>query len=189
MVSSTKKRNEQIKKTIIGLLVLAGIICAVWYFFIRKPETGGNETETRGAQPETVTPAETTEASEPASTETAETPKSEEVDPKAQVQNEGENPNNSETLTGVLTRSDIIGDKLIIRVNIDQYLSGGVCELSLTSSARSYSDTANIVDSASTSTCEGFDVPTSKLAAGNWTISIKLTSGDKEGTISGKVSI
>ena len=179
------RRQKTVLLVILGVILLSLAVFTVWYFFIRadiKEPTEQNDSPAIVAQ--TEKPSASTEATvnsgpEPTTTE----------DPKKQTQNEGSDPNKSKILTGAITRADVTNDKLTIRVNIDQYLSGGSCELVLENGAKTYRETANITDAASTSTCEGFDIPTSKLAAGTWTINIKLNSGEKEGTISGKATV
>ena len=104
------------------------------------------------------------------------------------TQYEGDNPNEANELTGVITYAAVNGDNLIIRVNIDQYLDGGKCELNLIQNGVKYSDSSNIV-SITTATCEGFNVPVSKIGSGSYQIVIKINSGDKTGTINGEVNI
>lgn len=104
------------------------------------------------------------------------------------VQYEGEDPNEEDELTGVVTYAGVNGDNLMIRVNIDQYLNSGSCELNLIQNSVVYSDIANIVGSAITATCEGFNVPVNGLS-GNYEIVIKINSGEKTGTINGKAKI
>ena len=113
----------------------------------------------------------------------------EEEDKPEIIQNEGENPNTLESLTGSITTARVSGQKVIIRINLDQYLSSGVCSLVMNNGSKTYSATANIINSASTSTCEGFDVPVSELSSGTWLISIGLSSGGKTGNITGEVSL
>ena len=118
----------------------------------------------------------------------AEEKEEETIEKKKVVQYEGEDPNTQEELTGVVTYAGVNGDNLMIRVNIDQYLESGSCELSLMQNGVAYSDVANIVGSAATATCEGFNVPVSGLG-GDYEIVIKISSGDKTGTINGKVEV
>lgn len=118
----------------------------------------------------------------------AEEKKEETIEKKKVVQYEGEDPNTQEELTGVVTYAGVNGNNLMIRVNIDQYLESGSCELSLMQNGVAYSDVANIVGSAATATCEGFNVPVSGLG-GDYEIVIKISSGDKTGTINGKAKI
>ncbi|MDO4986920.1 MAG: hypothetical protein Q4E46_01200 [Candidatus Saccharibacteria bacterium] len=185
---SKHRRNKRIKaciKVLLCLILLGGAAYAVWYFRIRKDEPKveeaptPSEVQTAKNDSDKQTATDVTPTTEPANVE----------NPKDIPQNEGTDPNKSAVITGVLTRADVSGDKAIIRVNIDQYLSGGSCNLTMTSGAKNYTDAVNIADAASTSTCQGFDIPVSKLGKGTWDISIQIISGDKEGTISGKVVI
>ena len=105
-------------------------------------------------------------------------------------QYDGEDPNKASELSGAITYSGVVDGKLMIRMNIDQYLSNGKCELTLKrSGATIYNSVANIVGNASTSSCEGFDVPTSGLGGGNTEIIINLTADGKSGIIRGEVNI
>lgn len=105
-------------------------------------------------------------------------------------QYEGEDPNKSNDITGIISHSSVSNNKLILRVTIDQYLNSGTCVLKMThQDGTSYQSTANVAESASTSTCEGFDVPTSALKSGKWSIVITISSNGKSGTISGEVKL
>ena len=52
-----------------------------------------------------------------------------------------------------------------------------------------YNDTAPVIDSASTSTCEGFNIPLNKLTTGTVRVDINVTSGDRGGVISREISL
>ena len=106
------------------------------------------------------------------------------------VQYEGENPNESGGISGVVTYAGVSNGQLVIRVNIDQYLAGGSCTLALRNGGGLvYSDTAEVVDAASTATCAGFNVPVEGLPSGNTVIVISVVSGDKSGEINGEVEL
>ncbi len=118
------------------------------------------------------------------------------VEKEKVVQYEGEDPNTEAELSGVVTYVGVSGEKLMIRISIDQYLTGGQCELNLIKDgAVIYDDTVNIASSASTSTCEGFDVLTSGLGANGATgagkieIKIKINADGRSGVIGGEVEI
>lgn len=164
---------------ILVLLIGAGVVCyLVWEnYFKDKPREeekievieGGNVV----VKPDNEGSDEGTEV------------KKEEV-----VKYEGENPNNREELTGVVTYAGVSGENLMIRVNIDQYLNSGECMLLLAVAGNTtYSNVAPIVSSASTATCEGFNVPVSLLESGQYSITIEVESGGKKGVISGEVAI
>ena len=117
--------------------------------------------------------------------------KDEEVAKQQQVtQYEGEDPNMAEELSGVVTYAESDGVNLVIRTSIDQYLTEGVCELTLMQGGDMiYSDVTNIVGDVSTARCEGFDVPVVELGEGNIEINIKLSAGERSGSIRGEASI
>lgn len=116
--------------------------------------------------------------------------KEEDEDEKTVIQYEGEDPNKSESLSGVVTYAGVNGDKLMIRVNIDQFLDDGECVLSLMrNGATIYGDMASVAGGAATATCEGFDVPVAQLGNGGVEIKIMVNAGEKTGVISGRVEL
>ena len=110
-------------------------------------------------------------------------------DGKTPAAYDGEDSNSFATLTGSISTARFSGDNLIIRVNIDQYLSSGSCDLRVTDGVNQITVSAQILPEASTSTCEGFDVPTDSLKdfSRPLSVTINVTSGDKTGTITGSV--
>lgn len=175
-----QKRKKNNKKwlywiLIVILFVVAAIVCyLVWDNYFRDKKENAPEEEQ-------------------SLVEEGDTEKVEEqivVEKEKVVLYEGEDPNSKDDLTGVVTYAGVNGDNLMIRVNIDQYLEDGSCELSLwRDGASMYTGKARIVNSVTTATCEGFNVPTSGLSEGNYKIVIKLSSGDKVGTINGETKI
>ena len=179
-MAQKRKKNKKSKKLLsvvlfLVLFIAAGVVAyLVWdgYFKEEKKEDESSEVEEavddeeggKGAAGEEI------------------------VEKEPVVQYEGADPNEAEDLTGVITYAAVSGDNLMIRVNIDQYLDSGSCELSLVQGGVKYSDIANI-SSVTTATCEGFNVPVSELGSGNYQIIIKLSSGGKTGTIKGEANI
>jgi len=105
-------------------------------------------------------------------------------------QYEGENPNTQNDLSGVVTHAEVSNSNLVIRANIDQYLEEGKCELILKrNDVTIYSSIADIINSASTATCEGFDVPAEGLGGGKVDIIINLSAGERSGSIRGEVNL
>ena len=164
-------------------LIAAGVVCyLVWdNYFNNKP----NEQE----EQEQVIAEEKKEKDERLSNNVVEENNSE-VDNKKVIQYEGEDPNLSEELSGSVTYAGVLNNRITIRVNIDQYLSDGSCALNLISNGNTvYSESAKVVNSASTATCEGFDVPVSNVGTGAYGIEIEISSGEKSGIIKGEVEI
>lgn len=112
------------------------------------------------------------------------------IEKKKVEQYDGDDPNNSSELSGVVTYASVQNGKLMIRVNIDQYLADGKCELTLKrGGATIYSSIANIAVGASTATCEGFDVPVADLEGGKVDIVINLNADSRTGVIRGEANI
>lgn len=106
------------------------------------------------------------------------------------VQYEGGDPNLEEGLTGVVTYAGVTDGKLMVRVNIDQYLDSGSCELVLMNGGVTvYNMMVEIVGSASTASCAGFDVPTNGLPSGKLQIVVYLSANGKTGEIKGETNI
>lgn len=101
--------------------------------------------------------------------------------------NEAQKP----AISGVINYKSVSDGILSIRTTIDQKLDTGTCVLKLTrnSPTKSFTKSANVIANPSSSTCKGFDIPTSELGAGSWKIVISVTSGEKKGEITGNVSI
>jgi len=52
-----------------------------------------------------------------------------------------------------------------------------------------YTDYVNIVSNPSSGSCEGFDIPLTKLSPGEYDIKIEINANQKTGIIEGKVTI
>lgn len=178
-----RKRSKKNKKIsylvlILVLFVVAGVVVfLVWKNYFSDDKNNHQDNEDNGTTIEKVITDGKGEA---------------DVEPIKEkepvVPYEGDSPNEASDLTGVVTYASVVGDKLVIRVSIDQYLDSGSCELKLIQDGVKYSASANI-SSVTTATCEGFDVPLSEIGNGNYQILINLKSGGKTGVISEEVDI
>lgn len=185
MPKNKKNKNNTTAK-IIGIILLI-LLAFAGGFFIAQRFTGNNNEEkpennqTRDEKPNVIIDVDNNENNV--------ITKPEDIDDgdKTPVKYDGDDPNTLDSLTGSITYTGVTGNKLIIRMSINQYLGSGVCSLTL----GDYSSTVNITPSASTSTCEGFDIPISDLGnlSGKVNFTINLQSGDKTGTITGEVSL
>lgn len=76
-----------------------------------------------------------------------------------------------------ITSANQDGNLLHIRVLIQAVTGSGTCTLTMTGPQQKvYSASVGVQALPSTSTCKGFDVPTSQLTAGDWKISIAFSS-------------
>lgn len=181
MAKQIKKQNKWIY---IGALVGIVVIAVGVFFGLRKI----NDHEKENTVVQTTEEKKGTEGIELAKKNTEDSTQDDE-EPKVK-QYEGENPNNLDSLTGVITYAGVVGNRLSIRINIDQYLAEGSCVLNLKQGgAIVRSMTAAINGAATTATCEGFDVELDGLATGNYQIEVELNSGGKTGIIKSEVTI
>jgi hypothetical protein len=178
------RRRKRSKKWIsrlffLLLLIVAVVVCYfVWeaYFKEKKEVPKGKDDQTQIVKP----------------TEKEEDKKEEEepIQKEEVPQYDGEDPNEQGGLTGVITYLGVSGSDLVVRVNIDQYLTSGSCEINVIKGGEVlYTSLASVIDSASTSTCEGFNVPVEKLSSGKIQVNINVSSGEKTGIISGETEI
>ena len=174
---------------VLVLVVVAGVVAyLVWnnYFANKSDNTTEPETTSKEETPE-KTPD--TKKSNTDNTDTEDYTEPEQEKEKV-LTYEGGDPNKAEELTGALTFASVEGDYLLLRVNIDQYLNSGTCQLSLSQNGGIvYSESANITSAASTATCEGFNVPLSALGTGDFEVVVHLDSAGKSGFIRGGVTI
>lgn len=177
----TRKSRKWISRLFFLLLIVAAcVLCYfVWDAYFRDKSPKGDDLKQQDSSVETKTD------------DKKEEDKTEQKDEKEKVpQYDGDDPNTAPGLTGAITYAGVSNGYLRIRVNIDQYLASGSCNVILTrGSTQVYSDYANIVSSASTSTCEGFDIPVASLGSGSTQIKVTFSSGDRSGAVTGETSI
>ena len=178
------KRKKKNKKYLYWLLMMvlfvaaAVIVYLVWNAYFKEKDEGQNS----GAMTEVVEIEKKEEPKKQEESEVIEKPKV--------VQYDGEDPNDSNELSGVVTYAGVSGDNLMIRVNIDQYLENGECKLSLfNDGGLVHEEVVEMANGASTTSCAGFDVPISVIGNGRFDIVVDLESGGKMGAIREVVEI
>lgn len=184
---SSKKRLIIIL-SIVGVLLIGGGL----YAYIAQPfssdKTDDTSTKNNDKRTDTDDDSDATANSKNSSDE-ASTSQPRETEKDIQPDYEGSNPNTSASLTGAINYKSVSGGNLVIRTTINQLLTSGTCTLTLTNGSKTVTRSANIAQNPSSSTCQGFDVPTSELGSGTWSISIAIASGDKTGTLTDSVSL
>lgn len=181
----TKRRNNNkwvFRLGFLMLLMIAGVICyLVWDNYFNDKKINDEK-----SQEQVVEGGETIEEKQ----EEEQQENIQEEDEKKTKQYEGEDPNKRNELSGSVTYAEKMDNRVVIRVNIDQYLGDGECELNLVNgNTVIYNKTVKIVSAASTATCEGFDIPASNIGAGDYTILINLSSDNKKGVIKGEIKL
>lgn len=100
-------------------------------------------------------------------------------------------PNGGKPGVGVeITAANQNGEMINIRALIQTITSSGACSLSMTGpSGKTYSAAADVQALPSSSTCKGFDVPTSELSKGTWNIVVSFENSDVKGSASKEIEI
>jgi len=181
-----KKQNKVpvVVAVIIFILIIGVAIC---YFIANKPDN----TDDFDTNPPATTESEQSTESTDSGTDSQSVDENPtiETDKDNPKQYEGDNPNKSSTLTGVVSYKSVSGGILVIRTTINQTLSSGKCQLTLSNGSKTVSRSSDLVMNPSSSSCNGFDVPTAELGSGNWNIEIKVSSGNRTGVIKDSVRI
>lgn len=82
------------------------------------------------------------------------------------------------------------GDPLQIRVLISELLQTGSCTVTLEKAgSANISQTVEIFNSASSTTCKGFMIETSNIAKGTWKITITVSSDNRIGRTSQEITL
>ena len=164
------------------LVITAAIIYALVFFAPRgsnSSELGqdpdASQSNQKIADNQTSEPINTTEKS------TEPQPESEKNHP----QYEGNNPNLSEGLTGIINYASIADSTLSIRVSIEQSVSGTCTFTIITPTGRTVTGQGAITAGPSSAFCS-FSTPATE--SGTWKISVNATSADKYGIITGEAS-
>ena len=190
-----KKKNKRKKLLLPILFILAVIVTvtvlAVQYVDFNKIFNPGSDPQPAEtpAKDEPIDQPDSPEGQEPAPSEDPAPTPAQEPENKA-PQYEGSNPNINDNITGVITHMSVSNNILIVRVSIDQYLNGGECNIILEQGGTAvFGSVARVVDSASTSTCEGFDISLTEEMTGSIQILIDIFSGEKVGQIAGGIDL
>lgn len=88
-----------------------------------------------------------------------------------------------------ITAATVTGGTAYIRSNIEGVYQGGTCTLTLTKGAQTVTKTATVQALPQSSTCEGFNIPTSQLGTGTWNIELSVTIGSQTGSTTGKLEV
>lgn len=99
------------------------------------------------------------------------------------------NQPNTDTVAANITAANQNDTALQIRTLIETVTSEGECNLTLSNNNRTVMRTADIQPLANSSTCKGFDIPTSELQPGVWDVTIDITIGNQKAKLTTTVTI
>ena len=177
-IQKTNKKWLYWLSMLVLFVAAAGIVYLVWNAYFGGKDEGQNS----GVITETM---EIEKEEEPQKQEEAEV-----IEKPKVVQYDGEDPNDGDELSGVITYAGVTDEYLVVRVNIDQYLRGGECKLTvLSGDSVIHEEVVEIVGGPSSSSCNGFDVPVGIIGSGKFEIVVDLESDDKKGAIREEVDV
>ena len=206
-----KKHNNK-KKIIIAVIVIVAIAAGVAgaWFLTRRDQNNDQQNETQTAQDQTNNESDNTsdnsdsdDDSAPSDTSTDTQSDDQESNLDNDPTNGGKTPpryeggyaQNSETLTGDISGISIVGNNLSVRVTINQFITDpeGRCELTLTSpSGATYQYWSELVQNPQTTSCYGWDIPTSELSgnvSGHWSATVTVNGDGRTGTFTSEVDL
>lgn len=192
MVYRAKNKKQSKNHHIFLLIILALAICAAITVALvvlnplggSKPTKENQETNNSSSSTE-----QKSESSDVKKEESKEEGKSTEPTPEAEKNNtqyEGENPNNSESLTGIINYIGISDDTLSVRVSIEQSVAG-TCVFTITTPSGKTINGSSAISVGPTSSFCSFSTPAQE--SGSWKVSVGATSSDKHGTITGEANL
>lgn len=177
-----KKALISIGSLLVVTLIAVGVMAYTKTGIFAKDDSQQNSTSNTAQNNTSPTTSDVnTDNSNENTTPTEKTPVSN------QPSDNGTTPKN--TVTASITAANQNGNMLQIRTLIESVDTNGTCSLTLQKGSSKVTRTADIQALASSSTCKGFDIPTSSLSSGEWKLTIAIELTNKRATLTKAVSI
>ncbi len=169
------KRTWLIIIAALALVVIGGAVYA-WYSRSKPSESTSNVNTNPPTQEEK-------DAGNAAKKDTVDTPPAQTTPPPRS----GSGKTNVAVTISAATQTDTtVQIRGLISTVVD---STGNCTLTLTKGASTVTKTAGTQALANSTTCQGFNIDTSELSAGDWQITLKYESNTLSGTATGTVTV
>lgn len=187
---SEYRKKKHTGLIVVIVLVVVALIAAGVLLFLNRNKIFQNEADRD--KEETSKQEKKEEKSEEKSDEKEEKPSSEtrEAEKASINQNDGEDPNTLENITGVINFAGISEGDFMVTASLDQALGdAGNCKFTIV-----HSSGATIVSSAATSAgpttsfCT-YSAPASGMNSGHYSINVEISANGKKGTITGEANI
>lgn len=178
---SRKHNRQTVIYIVLGVLVALCLAVGLYFFFTRSSDNLGKDSETKP-----LGVSETTKSAENESAEAASNPES-----RAPKQYEGDAPESTGTISGIITIAEKDEYGFINIYTTIPETAIGTCEFTLSSpSGQTVSATTSLERDPSASYCQNPHFESSQFNIGGiWTIVIRLSAGDKSGSITGEVNL
>lgn len=181
MIHPIKKHRFTRKKIVIATCILLLILVAsAIVYYSHRDRTTKSTTNPVPQKPINYTPPTSDQVT------TGDQIKKQSVD--SQQQNNDTSPSTPTPV--MITSINQSSGVIYIRSIIQKVTNSGSCTLTMSNNTGgSYTTTSKVQAMASSSTCEGFNIPSSKLSPGNWSITITFSDGLSSGSASGSVTV
>jgi len=196
-ITKRSKSKNRLRKsllfTVLAIIVIGGSYLSFaknhssWPFARQQAKVAPADSNTNESKDEVApsTKATGTDKSTPSGDQSS--------SPKTPVKNQSSSssstPSSNNELDARITAASQNDSVLQIRTLIQKVTSKGSCTLTLTSGDQTVTRKAGIQALANSSTCEGFNVPTTDLSQGKWNITIHISSEGQEVTLKKTVEI
>lgn len=180
-MKSIKKTNR--KKIVITsaiIIVLIAIAVGVYLLLAKSPDQNKQQQGTN-LQPATQSQINAGNAIKQTTVEDGTKPNASHTDTPVQ-------PSGSQ-VDVTITAANQNGANFSVRALIGELTSSGTCTLTLTKNGTVVTKTSPIQALANSSTCQGFDIPTSQLSSGVWHMTLTVSTSDKTGSAAKDISI
>lgn len=185
------RRRKNPVKVVIVLFVILGIIIAGVFAFLNKDKIISifkgekNDSSTSQTSSSNTNPNDDKKSDDTTSDSQNNEP-TREAEKSDISQYEGEDPNKSGMITGVINAGANESGTLSVRVVIDQALSSGTCTIVVSHSSGATNTVSAPVEPGPSSS---FCVAEAGSAPGNWKITATVSADNKTGTITGEVNL
>lgn len=185
----TKKTRN--KKKFITLIVLAALLALtagglIYYLYSKKPSESVNY-EPATAQEQAAGNATKKETVAPQSGESQTT--TQKTTPDTSADGTPAKTPQAQNTTVRITAKSQNGNLYQIRTIIEGVFADGTCTLTATRAQQIVTKTASIQPLAQSSTCQGFDIPTTELTPGTWSVQLSFVSNQSSGSTSDTVEV
>jgi len=92
-------------------------------------------------------------------------------------------------ISATMTAANQNGSVVQIRFDLGGVTSSGTCTMKLTKGATSVTKSAGVQAMAGSTTCKGFDVPTSELSTGTWQVSLHFENDELVADTTGTLEV
>ena len=176
-----KKKNN--RKKIISAIVIVLILAAgvgAYYYFTHKSSSQATHSAT------SLAPA--TDQEKAAGNQA----KSSNADATKSTTSPSPSPSSASGITTVsvnTTANAQNGSIYQLRYLINAVVSNAMCTLTLTQGSSTVTKTASTQALAQSSTCVGFDIPTSSLGSGSWQATMVVSGGNVAGSVTNTIQV